>query len=186
MRGVDLVFHARGRRFQPQAGRPDAAGHAPGTNACVLIAAREAGVRRVVYASCASVYSDPCSGQPLSESDPTFPVSPYGFAKCLGEQHCVAFTSTYGLDLVRLLLQRVRTPPITLSPCAPVRDILQAMLAGQPPVIEERTGHVPQDMIYVGDAVYATLLAADLPRRADRCSTSPAAAPWPSAATWWM
>jgi UDP-glucose 4-epimerase len=171
MSGVDIVFHLAAPAVAEQGiAELGAAGRAAGTDTLhVLIAAREAAVRRVVYASCATVYSDPRNAQRLSEADPTFPVSPYGFAKLIGEQHCVAFTSTYGLDTVRLRYFNVFGPrQSATSPCAPVIKILQAMMVGQPPTIEEVSGRVAQDMIYVGDVVYASILAADLPRGAGR------------------
>jgi UDP-glucose 4-epimerase len=143
---------------------------APGTDTMhVLIAARDAGVRRVVYGSCASVYTDPRVEHRLAETAPTFPGTPQGFAKLIGEQHCLVFNGTYGLDTIRLRYFDIFGPRQSPgSPCAPVIAILQAMLAGQRPRLHAKTSHLGRDMIYVGDAVHATVLAADLPRGAGK------------------
>jgi UDP-glucose 4-epimerase len=169
MAGVEIVFHQAEPAPVGGAGENrENAGRAPGTDVLnVLTAARETGVRRVVYGSCASVYSDPASGRRLRETDPTFPVAPRGFAKLVGELHCVAFTTAYGLDTIRLRYFSVFGPrqPVC-SPCAPVRAILEALLAGRRPVLEEATAREAQDLIYVGDVVYANLLAAQVSRGA--------------------
>src|SRR5262249_5921141 len=65
----------------------------------VLQAAREAGVRRVVYAASSSAYGS-LAKLPKSEADPTLPLSPYATAKLAGEHYCAAFTQVYGLETV--------------------------------------------------------------------------------------
>ena len=171
--GSEVIFHQAASTVPETAGaETDRPTVAPATDTLhVLIAAKEAGVRRVVYASCASVYGDrgsPSAGQglyPTPESAPTNPGSPDAVAKLIGEQHCVAFTSMYGLDTVRLRYAHVFGP--RQSPARPGADIiaaLEAMLAGQAPVIPEGGGETPWDLVYVGDVVYANLLAAELPR----------------------
>src|SRR5207237_8289486 len=67
----------------------------------VLLAARDAGVRRVVYAASSSAYGN-SARLPKSEADPTAPLSPYAVAKLAGEQYCAAFSEVYGLETVRL------------------------------------------------------------------------------------
>ena len=172
--GMEVVFHQAASMASEAAGAegPTAA---PATDTFhVLIAAKEAGVRRVVYASCASVYGEAgripvLASDPVTESAPTDPSTPRAVAKLIGEQHCVAFTSMYGLDTVRLRYFNVFGPRQSAArPGAEVIAVLEAMLAGQKPVIPEGAGKAAWDMIYVADVVYANLLAADLPRGAGK------------------
>jgi len=168
--GMEVIYHLAAnppQRARAEEAHPTAA---PGTGTLhVLIAAKETGVRRVVYASCASVYGDAGSGQRLSESAPTAPAAPDAVEKLIGEQHCVAFTSMYGLDTVRLRYFSVFGPRQSAwSPGAKVIAILEAMLAGTSPMIPEAAAHAPQDIIYVGDVVYANCLAPELPRAAGK------------------
>ncbi len=67
----------------------------------VLLAARDAKVRRVVYAASSSAYGN-SARLPKGEGDPTAPLSPYAAAKLAGEQYCAAFSEVYGLETVRL------------------------------------------------------------------------------------
>jgi UDP-glucose 4-epimerase len=75
----------------------------------VLVAARDAGVRRVVYASSAAVYGN-VDTLPLHEGMPTRPASPYGVSKLAGERYLEAFTRTYGLPIVALRYLNVFGP----------------------------------------------------------------------------
>jgi len=169
--GIDVVFH-QAAPTAPERVRADAEGptSAPATDTLhVLIAAKETGVRRVVYASCASVYGDAAGNRKLSESTPTTPATAHAVDKLIGEQHCVAFTSMYGLDTVRLRYFNVFSPRQSASsPGAHVIALLEAMLAGNSPVIPEPAGRTAWDLIYIGDVVYANLLAAELPRGAGK------------------
>jgi UDP-glucose 4-epimerase len=130
----------------------------------VLSAAYEAGVKRMIYSSCHSVYG-PASGKPLTENDPTLPLSPYAFAKLTGEQQCVAFSAIVGLETVRLRYFNVYGPQQVSAGARPpaICETLKAMLLGQSPVVEG-DGEEPQDFIYVEDVVHANLLAAEAPR----------------------
>jgi UDP-glucose 4-epimerase len=161
MRGVELVFHLgcgpdREDCLYPLPG-PDG-GDASGTWR-VLAAAQQAGVRRVLFASSVRVYG-PGAG-PVEESDPTEPRSPDGRAKLSGERACASYTRVSGLETVCLRYFSVFGPrqPEEGPYAGVVHTSLTAMLAGQPPILpgERASG---QDLIYVDDAVHATLLAA--------------------------
>src|SRR5262249_5950694 len=102
-RGVEFVFHQAALASVPRSVANPLATH----RACVdgtlnvLLAARDAGVRRVVYAASSSAYGNQ-ERLPRLESDPTSPLSPYAVAKLAGEQYCAAFSEVYRLETVRL------------------------------------------------------------------------------------
>lgn len=130
----------------------------------MLIAAREAQVRRVIYAASSSAYGD-AAPLPKRESDPTHPLSPYAVAKLAGEQYCNAFSYVYGLETVGLRYFNVFGPRQSQeSPySAVIPKFLEAMAAGRSPVIHG-DGLQTRDFTYVDDVVQANLLAADAPR----------------------
>src|SRR5215211_1280645 len=103
MKGVDVVFHQAALASVPRSVANPLATH----RACVdgtlnvLLAARDAGVRRAVYAASSSAYGN-SARLPKSEDDPTAPLSPYAVAKLAGEQYCAAFNEVYRLETVRL------------------------------------------------------------------------------------
>jgi UDP-glucose 4-epimerase len=134
----------------------------------VLIAAREAGVERLVYASSGGVYAQ-LNALEITEANLIAPLSPYAYTKLTGEHQCIAFESFYGLHAVRLRYFNVFGP--RQSPSSPhaaaIPIILKAMLAGQSPVLLENA-HEYQDFLYVDDAVHAALLAAEVPRAAGK------------------
>jgi len=68
---------------------------------CVLNAAQQGGVRRVVYSASSSAYGDQTE-MPLHEGMPTQPLSPYGLQKYIGEQYCSLFSIVYNLETVSL------------------------------------------------------------------------------------
>jgi UDP-glucose 4-epimerase len=166
--GVELVFH---HAVAVEASALELAA-APHANAAgtrhLLLAAREAGVRRVIYASSATVYGR-ASSLPLGEESATRPLSPYATAKLKGEEDCTAVTGCCGLETVRLRYFNVFGP--RQSGSMPYSDtilqILKAMLAGRSPVIEG-DGLEPEDFIYVDDVVHANLLVTEVRRVAGR------------------
>jgi len=162
-RDVEVVYHQAALASVPRSVADPLATN----NACVngtlhvLLAARDAGVRRVVYAASSSAYGA-STRLPKRETDPTLPLSPYAVAKLAGEQYCAAFTEVYGLETVRLRYFNVygpRQPPD--SPYAAVIPLfLRAMLAGYSPHIHG-DGRQSRDFTFVSDVVQANLLAAE-------------------------
>jgi UDP-glucose 4-epimerase len=134
----------------------------------VLDAARQLGVRRVVYAASASAYGDQ-PGDVRYEDDPLIPLSPYAAAKLAGEHYCTAFTAVYGLETVRLRFFNVFGPrQDAKSPYSGVIAIFSdAMKAGKTPTIFG-DGLQARDFIYVADVVQALRLAADVKQASGR------------------
>jgi UDP-glucose 4-epimerase len=163
--GAELVFHQAALPSVPRSVADPVRTHevcATGTLR-LLLAARDAGVRRVVYAASSSAYGD-SERLPRREGDPTRPLSPYAVAKLVGEQYCAVFSQVYGLETVRLRYFNVfgpRQPPD--SPYSAVIPLfLTALLAGRAPVIQG-DGRQSRDFTYVEDVIQANLLAADAP-----------------------
>jgi UDP-glucose 4-epimerase len=161
--GVEIVFHQAALASVPRS-----VADPVGTNqVCVngtlnvLLAARDAGARRVIYAASSSAYGN-SDHLPKRETDPTLPLSPYAVAKLAGEHYCAAFSEVYGLETVRLRYFNVfgpRQPPD--SPYAAVIPrFLEAMIAGKSPIIYG-DGRQSRDFTYVADVVQANLLAAE-------------------------
>jgi UDP-glucose 4-epimerase len=165
MRGVELVFHQAALASVPRSIANPLATH----QACVtgtlhvLMAAREAGVRRVVYAASSSAYGG-SRRLPKCELDPTLPLSPYAVAKLAGEQYCAVFSSIYSLETVRLRYFNVFGP--RQSPDNPyaavIPKFIEAMTQGRRPVIHG-SGEQSRDFTFVADVVQANLLAAEAP-----------------------
>jgi UDP-glucose 4-epimerase len=164
--GVELVFHQAALASVPRSvADPAATHHACATGTLhVLMAAREAGVRRVVYAASSSAYGNK-EKLPKTETDPPQPLSPYAAAKLAGEHYCVAFSQVYGLETVRLRYFNIFGP--RQSPHGPYAAVIplfiEAMLAGRSPTIHG-DGTQSRDFTYVADAVQANMLAATAPQ----------------------
>jgi len=127
----------------------------------VLVAAREAGVRRVVYASSSSIYGD-VPTLPKHEGMAPAPRSPYAAAKLAGEAYCQAFTRVYGLETVSLRFFNVfgeRQDPAS-EYAAVIPRFATRMLGGERPVIFG-DGDQSRDFTHVENAVRACILAAD-------------------------
>jgi UDP-glucose 4-epimerase len=164
-RGVELVFHQAALASVPRSVADPMATH----RACVdgtlhvLLAARDAKVRRVVYAASSSAYGNSVR-LPKTETDPTNPLSPYAASKLAAEHYCAAFSEVYGLETVRLRYFNVFGPRQTPdSPYAAVIPLfIQAMTSGQCPTIHG-DGEQSRDFTYVADVVQANRLAAVAP-----------------------
>ena len=129
----------------------------------VLDAARQAGVRRVVYAASSSAYGD-IPGAVRSEDEPVAPLSPYAAAKLAGEYYCRSFTVVYGLETVRLRFFNIFGPRQDAhSPYSGVIALfIAAMAAGKQPTIFG-DGLQSRDFTYVANAVQALCKAAEAP-----------------------
>ena len=134
----------------------------------LLLAARDAGVRRVVYASSSSVYGDSPS-LPKVETMPTCPKSPYAVSKLSTEYHCRVFTELHGLETVGLRYFNVFGPrqDPTSEYAAVIPKFITAMLRGEAPTIYG-DGKQSRDFTYVSNVVAANLLAATAPDMAGR------------------
>jgi UDP-glucose 4-epimerase len=170
MRGVEVVFHQAALASVPRSVADPLATHRACVNGTlhVLLAARDAGVRRAVYAASSSAYGNSVR-LPKSEADPTAPLSPYAAAKLAGENYCAAFTEVYGLETVRLRYFNVFGP--RQSPDSPYAAVIprfiEAMTGGRSPVIHG-DGTQSRDFTFVADVVQANLLAASAPGVAGR------------------
>jgi len=129
----------------------------------VLVAARDAGVKRVIFASSSSVYGDTAL-LPKVEEMPSNPVSPYAVSKLAGEAYCRAFTRVYGLETVALRYFNVFGP--RQDPHSPyaavVPRFLDAILHNNPPVVYG-DGLQSRDFSYIENVVRANLLAVSAP-----------------------
>jgi UDP-glucose 4-epimerase len=129
----------------------------------VLNAARQAGVRRVVYAASSSAYGNQ-PGAVRTEDDPLSPLSPYAAAKLAGEHYCRCFTATYGLETTRLRFFNVFGP--RQDPRSPYSGVIAlfatAMAEGRVPRIDG-DGLQSRDFVYVENVVQALIKAADAP-----------------------
>lgn len=126
----------------------------------VFEAARQAGVRRVVYASSSSVYGDSAS-LPKREGEEGHPLSPYAASKVMSEQIAGVFATTYGVPSVGMRYFNVYGP--RQSPEGPYAAVIPrffaACLSDRPPTIYG-DGEQTRDFTFVGDVVQANLLAA--------------------------
>jgi len=129
----------------------------------LLIAARDAGVRRFVYAGSSSVYGN-APELPKTESQPTHPLSPYALAKLAGEEYARLFHDHFGLSTVTLRYFNVFGPRQDPdSPYAAVIPIFVGrLLRGEPPEIHG-DGTQTRDFTYVANVVEANLAACRAP-----------------------
>ncbi|HET8945897.1 MAG TPA: SDR family oxidoreductase [Candidatus Polarisedimenticolia bacterium] len=132
----------------------------------LLLAAREAGVKRFVYASSSSAYGDSPT-LPKVESQPTAPLSPYAVSKLAGEQYCRIVTPLYGLETISLRYFNIfgpRQDPESQY-AAVIPKFVTAVDAGRSPVVYG-DGQQSRDFTYIDNAVQANLLACDAPASA--------------------
>ncbi len=132
----------------------------------VFAGAREAEVRRVIYASSSSVYGN-SERLPKREGQEGRPLSPYAVSKVMNEQLAETFARCFDMELIGLRYFNVYGP--RQSPegayAAVIPRFFKAYLAGEAPVIYG-DGEQSRDFTFVADAVAATLLAAGAPRAA--------------------
>ena len=127
----------------------------------VLIAARNAGVRRVIFSGSSSVYGDQTE-LPLNEAMKPNPLSPYALQKLTGEQYTRLFHRLYGLQTLTLRYFNVFGPRMATQGAyvTVISAFLRARLAGEPLTIEG-DGEQTRDFTHVRDVVRANLLAMD-------------------------
>ncbi len=161
MRGVDYVLHQAAIPSVPRSVADPVTTHAACATGTlnILIAARDAGVKRVVYAASSSAYGD-IEGDYKTETMSPQPLSPYAVAKLTGEQYCQAFYTVYGLETVALRYFNVFGP--RQDPTSPYSAVIPlfmtAMLDDRRPTIYG-DGTQSRDFTYIANVVEGNLLA---------------------------
>lgn len=127
----------------------------------VLIAARDCGVKKVIYASSSSVYGD-TPELPKREDMKTNPLSPYAVTKLVGEYYCKVFNEVYGLKTICLRYFNVYGPRQDPASeyAAVIPRFITRILNNQPPIIYG-DGNQTRDFTFVKDVVNANILAAE-------------------------
>jgi UDP-glucose 4-epimerase len=160
-----LVFHlaARGIVASTRDPREDFETNVAGT-LNLLLAARECGVERIVYASSSSIYGNPRT-IPINEDDALVPLSPYAVSKLSGEHYCLAFYESYGIPAAVVRYSNLYGPGQRPdNPYAGViTKFLSSAIAGQPLAVHG-DGQQTRDFTFIEDAVDATLLVGTHPR----------------------
>lgn len=160
-KNAKFVFHlAALPRVQPSIQDPQTSHdvNASGT-LNVLVAARDAGVKRLIYSASSSAYGNQ-KVFPLKESFPASPMSPYGLQKYIGELYCRLFSQIYGLETVSLRYFNVYGPRASLTGdyTLVIGRFLNQRRLGQPLTIVP-DGNQSRDFTHVYDVVRANLLA---------------------------
>ncbi len=160
--GVEVVFHQGALPSVARSVEDPLTTHqvnATGT-LLLLLAAREAKVKRVVFASSSSVYGDTPT-LPKREDMPPNPQSPYALSKLIGEQFCRLFWQLYGLETVSLRYFNIFGPrqDPTSQYAAVIPRFITALLRGERPTIYG-DGEQTRDFTFVDNCVQANLLAA--------------------------
>ncbi len=165
MQGVEYVFHEGALPSVPRSVEKPLESHdvnATGT-LTVLLAARNAGVRRVIYAASSSAYGDVEVSKKHEALAPR-PISPYGAAKLMGEYYCQVFHKVYGLEAVCLRYFNVFGP--RQNPNSPYTGVMAIfaplMLRGERPRIFG-DGSATRDYTYIDNVVEANILAMSAP-----------------------
>jgi nucleoside-diphosphate-sugar epimerase len=167
-RGVDYVLHQAALASVPRSLRDPVATHnanATGT-LNVLLAARDARVRRVVYAASSSAYGNTAE-LPKHEGMVSRPLSPYAVTKLAGEEYCRAFYASFGVETVALRYFNIfgpRQDPNSQYAAVVPKFIVSAMANESPVIFGD--GEQTRDFTFVANAVRANILACSAPAEA--------------------
>ena len=163
--GVDVVLHQAAIPSVPRSVADPLTSHRSNVEATlnVLIAARDARIRRLVFAGSSSAYGN-TETLPKHEAMPTDPLSPYALQKVVGEQYLRMFTRLYGLETVTTRYFNVYGP--RQDPSSPYSGVISlfatALLEGRAPTIYG-DGEQTRDFTYVADVVDGVLRASEAP-----------------------
>jgi len=164
--GVEVVFHEAAVPSVPKSVNDPLGSNRATVDGTlhVLVAARDASARRVIFASSSSIYGDQDPELAKVETMASQPISPYGVAKMAAEQYCRVFYRVYGLETVALRYFNVfgpRQDPQSMY-AAVIPRFVMALLNQQPLTIYG-DGEQTRDFTYVGNVVQGNLLAANAP-----------------------
>ncbi len=163
--GVQYVLHQAAIPSVPRSVKDPITSHRANVDATlnVLVAARDAGVRRLVFAGSSSAYGNTPT-LPKHEDMPSHPLSPYALQKVVGEQYLQMFTRLYGLETVSIRYFNVFGP--RQDPSSPYSGVISvfatALLEHRPPTIYG-DGEQTRDFTYVANVVDGVLRACEAP-----------------------
>ena len=165
MQGVDYVFHEAAIPSVPKSVNDPVGTNGPNLDGSLVVleAARQAGVKRLLYAASSAAYGDN-PALPKSETMLPEPISPYAVQKVAGEHYLASYAKVFGLETVSLRYFNVFGP--RQDPSSQYSGVLarfiSLMLAGQAPTIFG-DGLTSRDFVYIDNVVSANLLAAKAP-----------------------
>ena len=163
--GMDYVLHQAAIPSVPRSVQDPITSNRANIDASVnvLVAARDAGVKRVVYAGSSSAYGNTPT-LPKVETMATAPLSPYALQKLVAEQYCQMFTQLYGLETVTIRYFNVFGP--RQDPSSPYSGVIslfiRALIEGRAPTIYG-DGEQTRDFTYVANVVDGVLRACAAP-----------------------
>ena len=166
--GCDYVLHQAAIPSVPRSVKDPVTSNRANIDASlnILVAARDAGVKRLVYAGSSSAYGDTPT-LPKREDMPTNPLSPYALQKLVAEQYCQMFTRLYGFETVTIRYFNVFGP--RQDPGSPYSGVISlfstAILERRQPTIYG-DGEQTRDFTYVANVVDGVLRACEAPNAA--------------------
>jgi nucleoside-diphosphate-sugar epimerase len=166
--GVDYVLHQAAIPSVPRSVMDPVTSNRANVDAsvAVLVAARDAGVKRLVYAGSSAAYGN-APTLPKREDMPANPLSPYALQKLVAEQYCQMFTRLYGFETVTIRYFNVFGP--RQDPGSPYSGVISlfatALLEGRQPTIYG-DGEQTRDFTYVANIVDGVLRACEAPKAA--------------------
>jgi UDP-glucose 4-epimerase len=180
VRGTEIVFHLGALGSVPRSVQDPLTSSAVNIEGTlnVLLAARDAGVRRVVFSSSSSVYG-PRRQLPVGEDLPPDPISPYGVAKLAAERYCVSFSRVYeSFESVVVRYFNVFGPRQSpFSQYAAVIPLFVTAIAAGEPITVYGDGEQRRDFTYVTNVVDGTIKAAEAAGASGRIFNVAASAP---------
>ena len=165
VQGIEYVLHQAAIPSVPRSVEDPVTSNRANIDASlsILVAARDAGVRRVVYAGSSSAYGN-SETLPKVETMPTAPLSPYALQKLVAEQYCQMFTSLYGFETVTIRYFNVFGP--RQDPSSPYSGVISLFISA---LCEDRRptiygdGEQTRDFTYVANVVDGVLRACHAP-----------------------
>lgn len=166
--GVEVILHQAAVASVPRSIAEPEMTHATNITGTlnVLLAARDMGVRRVVFASSSAVYGN-LPVTPKTETIPTQPLSPYGVQKLAAESYCRIWHTLYGVETVALRYFNVFGPAQDPQSeyAAVIPRFISAVVEGRTPVVYG-DGEQSRDFIFISNVIDVNLLAATVPEAA--------------------
>jgi len=161
--GIEVVLHEAALPSVPKSVEDPVSSNAVNIDGTfnMLVAARDAKVRRFVYAASSSAYGDTPT-LPKIETMPTNPLSPYAVQKLTGEYYCSVFAKCYGLQTLAIRYFNVfgpRQDPASQYAAA-IPAFVTHVIRGEPPTIYG-DGEQTRDFTYIENVIHANLLAAE-------------------------